>query len=133
MEIIWIILSIGGIGAILCIIGMIRNWNSKSEDDAGSQVHLTLVGCLLAFVTVASVIGLIVYLWMQGMPLHRGRLGRNAAVAIGLIAGLLIFFIPAAILHAFGIRCWRSETSQKKGASAPKPKKLRYRLGDKEE
>jgi hypothetical protein len=92
MEILWIFLGIGGIGAILCIIGMIRNWNSKSEGDEGSQVHLTRVGWLLACVTVASVIGLIVYLWIQGMPLHRGRLGRYAAVAIGLTAGLLIFY-----------------------------------------
>jgi len=136
LDLITIVLIVASILAAICIVGIVRNWNkgTGTTNASGPQIHLTLVGWILALFAVGVVITSIILAWQAGwLPriMLRG-IGKNGIVAMGVFVGLLCFYVPALLLHALGVRAWRSEKTGTGEVSPSKPKRrqLRYRLGE---
>jgi len=132
LDILTVILIIGGVLSAICLVGMIRNWNKESPGSitGGPLLHFTWVGWVLALIAVSAGIGLIIFAWQVGwVPPRRMRLVVMGLAVVGVIAGLLTFFILAAILNQLGLRAWHSSNPNNDGvAPKSKPKQLRYRL-----
>jgi len=130
LDPITIILIVVGVLATICLVGIVRNWNKStgSTNASGPQIHLTLVGWILALFAVGVAITSIILAWQAGWlpPVMLPGLGMKGIIGLSVLAGLLSFYVPALLLRMLGIRAWQSENP-----IAPKPRQVRFRLDDK--
>src|SRR5262245_36964032 len=110
LDITTVILIVGGVLSAICLVGMIRNWNRKSPGSStgGPLLHFTWVGWVLALIAVSAGIGLVIFAWQEGFVPRRGRRVIEGLAVVGVLAGLITFFVLAAILNSIGITAWKS-------------------------
>ncbi len=140
------ILAIAGVLMLICMAGMVRNWNRRSKHwqvawtqvEGLPQVNLTPSGTVLALIAVAVVLASVpVALVLDGKLGLGGQAGFRRVfgpvVVFGCVLGAAVLFVAGqAMLTLLGVRVWRSVEPIPSAADAKSkpPRKLRLRLED---
>lgn len=103
MDPLALILWLGLALALVCLVGIIRNWNKRGPTSGfAPHVYLTGVGWILAVVALALTVGAVVVLTLAGVRINK----RNWVYALTCM-GVTLFLMGRWVLGLFGIQATR--------------------------